>query len=168
MKLKDAYSLEESHDKPRQLIKKQRYPFANKSPYSQNYGFSSSYVQMWELTIRKAECWRTDAFILWCRRRFESPWYSKEIKPVNPKEDQFGIFIGRTDAETEAPVFCPPDTKSWLIEINPDGGKNFLSCWRRGWQKMRWLVGITDSADMNLSKLQEIEDRADVLNSMEL
>ena len=54
-------------------------------------------------TTKKAECWRTDAFMLWCWRRFESPWYSKEIKSVNPKGDKFWIFIGRTDAETEAP-----------------------------------------------------------------
>ena len=113
-------------------------------------------------TIKKAECWRTDAFIFWCWRRFESPWYSKEIKPVNPKGDEFWIFIGMTDAETEAPVFHQPDTKSWLTEINPDAGENwkqsFLSCQRRRWQRMRWWVGITNSADINLTKLQETED----------
>ena len=49
MKLKDFFSLEESYDKPRQCIKKQRHYFADKSAYSQSYGFSSSYVQMWEL-----------------------------------------------------------------------------------------------------------------------
>ena len=49
MKLKDACSLEESHDKPRQHIKKQRHYFTNKGAHSQSYGFSSSRVQMWEL-----------------------------------------------------------------------------------------------------------------------
>ena len=48
MKLKDAYSLE-SYDQPRQHIKKQRYYFANKGPSSQDYGFSSGHVWMWEL-----------------------------------------------------------------------------------------------------------------------
>ena len=49
MKLKDACSLEENYDQPRQLIKKQRHYFANKGPSSQSYGFSSSHVWMWEL-----------------------------------------------------------------------------------------------------------------------
>ena len=49
MKLKDAYSLEEKHDQPRQPIKKQKYYFANKGLSSQSYGFSSSHVWMWEL-----------------------------------------------------------------------------------------------------------------------
>ena len=49
MKLKDDCSLEEKLDKPRQHIKKQRHHFANKGPYSQSFGFSSSYVEMWEL-----------------------------------------------------------------------------------------------------------------------
>ena len=49
MKLEDICSLKESYDKPRQCIKKQRYHFADKDPYGQNYGFSSSYVRMWDL-----------------------------------------------------------------------------------------------------------------------
>ena len=53
MKLKDAYSLEESYDQPRQHIKKKRYYFANKGPSSQGYGFSSDHVWMWELDWRK-------------------------------------------------------------------------------------------------------------------
>ena len=56
----------ESYDKSTQCIKKLRHHFANKDPYSQNCGFSSSHVWMWEL----AECRRIDAFELWCWRRF--------------------------------------------------------------------------------------------------
>ena len=52
MKLKDAYSLKESYDQPRQYIKKQRHYFANKGPSSQGYGFSSSHVWMWELDYK--------------------------------------------------------------------------------------------------------------------
>ena len=62
MKLKDTCSLEEKLDQSRQHIKKHRHHFANKGPFSQSYGFSSSQVQMWELAIKKAERWRTDAF----------------------------------------------------------------------------------------------------------
>ena len=62
----------------------------------------------------------------------------KEIKPVNPKGNQSWIFIGRTDAEAEAPILWPPDGKSWLIWKDPDAEKD----WRqeeKGWQRMRWL-----------------------------
>ena len=83
-----------SYDKPRQHIKKQRQHFANKNPSRQSYGFSSSYVWMWELDQR------IDAFELWCWRRvLRVPWTCKEIQPVHPKGNQSWIFIGRTDAE---------------------------------------------------------------------
>ena len=54
---------------------------------------------------------------------FESPWDSKEIKPVHPKGNQSWIFIGRTDVEADAPVLWPPDAKSWLFGKDPDAGK---------------------------------------------
>ena len=54
----------------------------------------------------------------------ESPLDSKEIKAVNPKWNQPWIFIGRTDAEAEAPLFWPPDAMSWLTEKNPDVGED--------------------------------------------
>ena len=82
---------------------------------------------------------------------FESPLNSKEIKPVNPKGNQPWIFTGRTDAE--APIFWPP--KSWLIRKDPDAGKD----WRQKEKEAtedEMLDSITDSVDMNLSKLQEI------------
>ena len=62
-------------------------------------------------TIKKAELWRLDAFELWCWRRLESPLDLKEIKPVNPKGNQSWLFIGRIDAEAEAPILWPPDAK---------------------------------------------------------
>ena len=62
MKLKDACSLKESYDRPRQHIKKQRHYFANKSLYSQSYGFSSSHYWFENCIIKKAEHQRTDAF----------------------------------------------------------------------------------------------------------
>ena len=76
-------------------------------------------------TIKKAERRRTDAFQLWCWRRLESPLDCKEIQPVHPKGDQSWIFIGRTDAEAEAPIFWPPGAKSWLIRKDPDAGKGW-------------------------------------------
>ena len=57
----------------------------------------------------------------------ESPLDSNKVKLVNPKGNQSWIFIGRIDAETEAPILCPSDTKSWLIRKDSDAGKD----WRR-------------------------------------
>ena len=63
-------------------------------------------------TVKKAERRRIDGFELWCWRRLESPLDCKEIQPVHPKGDQSWVFIGRTDAEVEAPIFSPPEAKS--------------------------------------------------------
>ena len=48
----------------------------------------------------------------------------KDMQPVNPKGNQSWIFIGRTDAEAEAPILCPPDVKHWLTGKDPDAGKD--------------------------------------------
>ena len=88
-------------------------------------------------------------------KTLESPLDSKEIKPFDPKWNQPWIFIGRPDAEAEAPMLWPPNTKSQLIGKDPDAGEN----WRpkkKGQQKKRWLDSITNSIDLNLRKLQEI------------
>ena len=77
-------------------------------------------------TVKKAECWRIVAFELWCwRRLLRVPWTGKRSKPVKPKGNQFWIFIGKTDAETEAPTLCVPDVKSWLIWKYPGAGKDW-------------------------------------------
>ena len=125
MKLKDTCSWKESYDKTRQGIKKQRHQLSDKCPHSQSYGLSSSHVLMWVLDHKEAEHWRTDAFELWIWRRLESPLDCKEIKPVNPKGNQPWIFIGRTDANTEAPILWPFDANSRLIRKVSDAGKDW-------------------------------------------
>ena len=57
-------------------------------------------------------------------KTLESPLDWKEIQPIYPKENEFWIFIGRPDAEAEAPILWPSDAKNWLIEKDPDAGKD--------------------------------------------
>ena len=58
-------------------------------------------------------------------KTLDSPLDCKEIKPVNPQGNQPWIFLGRTDAEAEAPILCPADSKSLLIGKDPDAGKDW-------------------------------------------
>ena len=106
--------------------------------------FSSSHVWMWELDYK--ESWVLKNWCFWTvmlEKTLESPLECKEIQPVHSKANQSWIFIGRTDAEVEAPIVWPPDAKNWLIGKDPDTGKD----WRqekKGMTRMRWLDGITD------------------------
>ena len=115
-----------SCDQPRQHIKKQRYYFANKTPSSQSYGFSISHVWMCESDSK--ESWVPRNWCFWTvvlEDTLENPLDCEEIKPVNLKGNQFWIFIGKTDAEVETPILWPPDVKNWLIERDPDAGKDW-------------------------------------------
>ena len=107
-------------------IQKQRHPFAGQGPYSQSYDFSSSHVQRWELDhkerwVLKNWCFQT----VLLETTLESLLDCKEIKPVDSKGNQPWLFIGRTDAGAEAPVFWPLDVKSWLIGKDPVTGKDW-------------------------------------------
>ena len=99
---------------------------ALKGLYSQDYGFSSSQVQMWELDqkedwVLKNWCFQTVVL----EKTLESPLDCKEIQPVHPKGNQPWIFTGRTDVEVEPPILWPPDAKSWLIRKDSDAGKGW-------------------------------------------
>ena len=87
-------------------------------------------------------------------KTFERPLDCKEIKSVNSKGNQSWIFIGRTDAEAEAPILWPPDVKNWLIGKDPDAGKDWGQ--EEKADRMRRLDDITNLIDTSLSKLQEM------------
>ena len=143
-----------SYDKPGQRIKKQRHHFVNKGLSSESYVFSSSHVWMWELDHNKGWTLKKRCFLPWCWRRLLrvqgttrgsnqstvkeiSPEYSLEGLMLKLKLQYFGHLMWRAD----------------LLEkiLGKIEGRR-----RRGWQRIRWLNGITDSMDMCLSKLQEM------------
>ena len=105
----------------------QRHYLVNKGPSSQSYGFSSSYVWMWELDHKEALVLKN-----WCfwtvvlEKTLESPLDCKKMKPVHPEGNQSWIFFGRTEAEAETPIFWPPGVKNWLIGKDPDTGKDWI------------------------------------------
>ena len=142
-KLKDACSFEENYDKPRQLIKKQWHYFADKGPSSQSNGFSGSQVCMWELDHK--ESWVPKNWCFWTvvlENTLESSLDCKEIQPVNPKGNQAWIFIGRTDAEGEA-----PNMATWCKELTHWKGPWFWERLKageeddRGWDG--WMASLT-------------------------
>ena len=98
---------------------------ATKGPSNQSYGFPSSHVRMWKLDCK--ESWVLKKWCFWTavlQKTLEGPLDCKEIQPVNPKGNRSWIFIGKTDAEAEIPILCPPDEKNWLTGKDPDAGKD--------------------------------------------
>ena len=110
---------------------------------------------MWELDC--GESWAPKNWCFWIvlEKTLDSPLDCKEIQPVHPKGVQSWVYIGRTDAEAEAPILWPPDVNNWLIGRDPVAGKN-EGRRRREWQRMRWLDCITDSMDMSFGSLREL------------
>jgi len=113
--------------------KQQRHYFADKGPSSQSYGFSRSHIQIWELDHKESSAPKNLCFwTVVSEKTLKSPLGSKEIQQVNPEGNQSWIFIGRTDAEAEALILWPPDAKNWLIEKDPDAGKD--------WGQEKWTT----------------------------
>ena len=147
-------SWKKSYDQPTQHIKKQRYYFADKGLSSQSYDFSSSHVWMWELDYK--ESWVLKNWCFWTvvlEKILESSLDCKES--VHPKGNQSWIFTGRTDTEAETPILWPPDVNNWLIWKDPDAGRDWGQE-KKGTTEDEMVDGITNSMDMDLSKLQEL------------
>ena len=136
------------------ILKSRDIISANKDPSSQNYHFSSSHVWMWELGHKEGWAPRIDVFVLWCwRRLFRVRWVARWsnqsiLNEINPeysleglmlKLQRFGHLMRRGDSFEKILM---------LEKIEARG--------RRGWQRTRWLDGITVSMDMSLSKLRQM------------
>ena len=134
----------------------QRHYFAtNKDPSSQSYGFPNSNVWMWDLDFKESLALKNWCFwTLVLEMSLESPLDSKEIKPVHPQGNQSWMFIGRTHAETETPMFGHLMWRADSLEKTLMLGK--IEGRRRGRQRMRRLDGIIDLMDMSLCSLQEL------------
>ena len=154
--LRNLYADQEATVRTGHGIEEQRHYFANKGPSSQGYGFSSGYVWMWKLDYK--ESWAPKNWCFWIvalKKTLESLLDCKEIQPVHPRGDQSWVFIGRTDAEAEAPILWPPDAKSWLIGKDPDAEKDWGQE-EKGMTEDEWLDVIIDSMDMALGELWDL------------
>ena len=145
-----------SYDQPKQHIKKQRHYFANKGPSNQGYGFSSSYIWMWELRYtRKLNT--KELMLLNCGVGGDSrvPWTAKRsnqsiLKEISPGWSLEGLML-KLKLQYFGHLMRRVDSLEKTLMLGKIEGRR-----RRGWQRMRWLDGITDSMEMSLCKLRQL------------
>ena len=140
-----------SYDQLREYIKKQRHYSSNKGPSSQSYGFSVVMYGCERWTIKKAEHQRIDAFELWCWGRvLRVPWTARRsnqsiLKEISPEYSLEGLML-KLKLQYFGHLMRRTDSFEKTLMLGKIEGRR-----RRGWQRMRWLDGITDLMDMSLS-----------------
>ena len=144
-----------SYDQPRQHIKKQRHYFVDKGPSIKAMVFPVVMYGCESWTIKKGECWRIDAFELWCwRRLLRVPWTARRsnqyiLKEISPEYSLVGLMLKLKLQYFGHLMWRTDSLEKTLMLGKIEGGR------RRGRQRMRWLDGIANSMHMSLSKLRE-------------